>query len=251
MTWTLLTVWAVAPVWRLLSGYVHNSECMFAWHRSSSLLEHDPGPQSTDCVLWYGMYAELPERVGRCLKERSSLPPTHWGYWGHKRRRRRRECFPPLTHPPSYLFTFPSSSFLSHSSRNTYERLFLLFFFFLPRFWRSSGSLLVSRPPFFFFFPPHSVALSDINPSTQVVVLVWTLPQCFSPGLHHDLCGFQWVWGLWHGSAASSLTSFVCKELSTCGRWGALSWLPSTNEPLLTWRLCMCVYLCLAVILFV
>lgn len=83
--------------------------------------------------------------------------------------------------------------------------------------------------------------------------------QCFSPCLHQDLCVcvcvwlcmcvFGWVRGPWHRSAATSLTGFVCKELSTRGRWRALSWLTSTNEPLLTWRQCMCMCVCVRALL--
>lgn len=187
---------------------VHTSECIvlavclfpvWAW----SWLH------SADCVLWYGMYAESFER---CLKEWSSLPPTHWGYWGHWGK---RECFPPFTHSPPYLFTF-----FSLFQENIWAPLFALFEFFL-----CSHYLFVSWSLFLCL----SCLLLPYKSFPQLIVFMSTSPQC----LHQDLC-VSLVQGPWHHSAATSLTGFVCKELSSHGRRRALSWLPSTNKPLLT-----------------
>lgn len=196
---------------------VHTSECIglavcpvstWAW----SWLH------SADCVLWYGMYAESFER---CLKEGSSLPPTHWGYWGHWRK---RECFPSF-HALSSLFLH----FFFHSSRKTFELLFLLWVFLCSHY------LSVSWPLFLCL----SCLLLPYKSFPQLIVFMSTSPQC----LHQDLC-VSLVRGPWHHSAATSLTGFVCKELSTRGRRRALSWLPSTNKPLLHIE---SVYFCLAV----
>lgn len=163
---------------------------------------------SADCVLWYGMYAESFER---CLKEGSSLPPTHWGYWGHWRK---RECFPPFTHSP-HLFAF-----FSLFQENIWAPLFALFEFFCV--------LTICLYPGLFFLC-LSCLLLPYKSFPQLIVFMSISPQC----LHQDLC-VSLVRGPWHHSAATSLTGFVCKELRTRGRRIALSWLLSTNKPLLT-----------------
>lgn len=120
---------------------------------------------SADCVLWYGMYAESFER---CLKEGSSLPPTHWGYWGHWRK---RECFPPFTHSP-HSFTF-----FSLFQENIWAPLFALSFFVFSLF----VCILAS------FFCVCLVSFSHINPSAS-----WLSSCQYHHSVSTRICVFHW-----------------------------------------------------------
>lgn len=125
---------------------------------------------------------------GRCLKERSSHPPTDWGYWGH---RRRRECFPPFIHPSLFVLFF--FSFLTHFPRKTFELLFFLYLSFLCAVFCVLLPLLCLFPnPFFRLLLPYKFLFSLRSHTSLLCLrwLSWCQPplQCFSPCLHHDLC---------------------------------------------------------------
>lgn len=159
------------------------------------------------------------ECVGRCLKGRRCHPPNHWGYRVH-RRRRRRECFPPFTHTHSYL----RPSLLVHSHRKAFELKFIELLCAFSSFIISPRAIKIP------FFPPP-VFCSYTNAPNKFFRRLSSCRHLFSA----VICVCSWPR---RHSDATSLTGFVCKELSAGGRWRALSWLPSTNEPLLTWSHC-------------
>lgn len=145
--------------------------------------------------------------VGRCLKERRCHPPTHWGYRVHRRRRRRRERFPPFTHIHSYL----RPSLLVHSHKKAFELKFIELLCAFSSFIISPRAIKI---PFFFLFLPSFSSYTNapneffrrLSSCRHLVLAVICV--CSWPRRH---------------SNATSLTGFVCKELSAEGRWRALS----------------------------
>lgn len=102
------------------------SVSVLARQRASSLYEHDPGYRAP--IVRCGMGC-LPgsQSVGCCLKRNGAATHRPTGVTEGTGGGGGGEFFPPFTHTPSYLFTFFSSSFLTHSSRKTFELFFVLY----------------------------------------------------------------------------------------------------------------------------
>lgn len=216
--------------------------CVLAWLCVSSLYKRDPGYRAL--IVRCGMGC-MP---GPALPKRMQQPPTKPPRLLSAQDEEGEEegdCFPPFTHTPSHL----PPSFPKHCPRKTWASfLESSTFFSLQVCFLASAFLSLSIS--MCYITPTS---SHTHPHISLLYLRW-LSWC----QHHSVsphvstmicvCGSVDV-GPWHRSAAASLTWFVCKELSAGGHWRALSWLPSTNEPLLTWRphMCVCVCVCSSV----